>query len=232
VPIAALFVHVASVGSTGLAAVRGLAEPTPVIVSPTQVLRNDMGAYSDEVLPEKMIDHSGLDQSFTSGETEFDAYFDLTPEPFAQGYYANNWQSEVSFDLPLTGTLDFGFGSAYRFDRLAFWNRTLEAIRISFALDPDGPWEPAGDFTLENQSFSTLSYRAQVLPLDQVYEGRYLRVDVDSVYLASPQDSFAYASIGEVAASAVLVPEPGAGAESVAALLALAARMRRARCAS
>ena len=207
--------------------------PEKTLLSPTRVPSNDMGSFSDEVLPEKMIDHSGLDKEFTSGETDFDVYFDLEPEPFGDGYYANNWQSEVALTLPLMGTLDFDFGNAYRFDRLAFWNRTLEDIRISFALDPDGPWEPAGSFTLENQISSGFVYRAEVVELDRVYEGQYLRVDVDSVYPISPLDTFGYAMVGEIAASAgpvtVGLPEPGTGAVGAAAVLALLLLRKRQR---
>ena len=122
-------------------------EPVPewTVLSPTAVLGTDLGTYSAEVPLENTINHSGIEKPFTSGESDWDAYFDIEPEPFGNGYYANNWQSDVVLAPPVEGTIDFDFGDDYHIAEIVFWNRTLEDVRLLFALDSDGTVGAGGE---------------------------------------------------------------------------------------
>ncbi len=183
--------------SAGLAA--GQVSAAGTIVSPTAVLGTDLGTFNDDVPLVNMINQSGLDKPFESGVTDFDAYFETPPEPFAQANYRNNWQSEVVFDLPVTGYVDFDLGQTYAIDRLAIWSISLENITVLLSETEGGPMQDAGDYTLENKLFNPFSYRGQVLDLGATYEARYLRLGIESTYKFSPSDTFAYAIVGEVA---------------------------------
>jgi len=170
-----------------------------VILSPTAVLSTDLGTFNNEVPLENMINQSGLDKPFDSGVTDFDDYFNTPPEPFGQANYLNNWQSEVVFDLPVTGYVDFDLGQTYAIDRLAIWSISLENVTVLLSETEGGPMEDAGDYTLENKLFNPFSYRGQVLALGASYQARYLRLAIESTYKFSPSDTFAYAIVGEVA---------------------------------
>src|SRR5688500_15321460 len=93
------------------------------MVSPTAVLGTSLGENSPADAPlVNMINQSGLDKPFTSGVTDFDAYLTTGDPPFAQAHFSNNWQSELSFTVPVTGHVDFDFGAVQPIDRLAIWN--------------------------------------------------------------------------------------------------------------
>ena len=53
-----------------------------------------------------------------------------------------------------------------------------------------------------------VSYRADVLDLGALHTASHLRIAIDSAYKISASDTFAYAIVGEVAVSAIPVPEP------------------------
>ena len=204
--------------------------PNKTISSPTAVLGTDLGEYSVDVVLEHMIDQSGLDKAFTSDETDFDEYFGLGLPPYGQGNYLNNWQSEVSFTLPVQGYVDFDLGETCLIDRLAIWNRSLENITVFVADAPSGPWQEVGAFVLADKLAYSYSYDPQILDLGGELEAHYLRIQIDSVHPLYPGDTYGYAIVGEVAVSKefIPVPEPGlAGLVASGALgLGLLARRR------
>ncbi|MEZ4333335.1 MAG: hypothetical protein R3F35_16350 [Myxococcota bacterium] len=198
--------------------------PARTILSPVAVVGNSLGTYNSSVPEGNMIDQSGLTKPFASGVTGFDRYFDFSPTPNANANYLNNWQSVVSFTLPVTGTLDFDLGGTYWIDRLAIWNRSLENVRILVSDSASGPWQEVAQHTLPNRLFYTFSYPYDVIDLGGEYEADYVRIQVDSAYQYSASDSFAYAIVGEVALSAATtpLPEPAAAAMAFAGVAGLA----------
>jgi hypothetical protein len=179
-----------------------------VMLSPTAVLGTDLGTFDPFIVPlENMINQSSLDKPFTSGVTDFDAYFDTGDPPFGQGG-PGNWQSDFSFNLPLMGFVDFDLGAVHTIERMAIWNRSLENIEILVSETLGGPMESAGSFTLVNHLHFPFSYVPEILELDDAFQARYLRIDISSTYKFDPSDTFAYAIVGEVVLDAVT---PGGG---------------------
>jgi hypothetical protein len=182
-----------------------------VMLSPTAVLGTDLGTFDPAVVPlENMINQSSLDKPFTSGVTDFDAYFDSGDPPFGQGG-PGNWQSDFSFNLPLMGFVDFDLGAVYAIERMAIWNRSLENIEILVSETQGGPFASAGSFTLVNHLNFPFSYVPEILDLDDAFQARYLRIDINSTYKFDPSDTFAYAIVGEVVVDAVT---PGGGSDA------------------
>jgi len=178
-----------------------------VVLSPVAVPRTDLESISPNVSLERMINQSGVTTPFVSGVTLFDTYFANPNQVFAtngdQG--VNNWQSAVDFSLPLEGTLDFDLGARYRIHKVALWNQSLQDITLKVLDDLDGAEQSGGEFTLVNRQSFILSYAVEVLSFATPLDGRYLRLQIRSVY--PPQGfNFGYAIIGEVAVSAAPVP--------------------------
>ncbi|HEX5064813.1 MAG TPA: PEP-CTERM sorting domain-containing protein [Myxococcota bacterium] len=196
--------------------------PPRVILSPVAAT-TDLGEYDATTPVTKMLDQSGLSKPFTSGVTSFDGYFDFNPVPLNSGTTANTWNSLVDFTLPLTGNVDFDLGGTQAFDRIALWNKTLQNIRIQISDSPGGPWTEIGQYSLPNH-WNFLSYPADVLDLGGLHTASHLRIAIDSAHKYSASDTFTYAIVGEVAVSAIPVPEPEhwlmllAGAPTVALL--------------
>ncbi len=203
--------------------------PSHVIVSPIAIADTDLGEYDPSQVPlSQMIDQSGLHVPFVSGQTGFDYYFSQAEADRSDVGFQNNWQSEVSFDLPLQGYVDFDLGEELTIDRLGIWNISLEDIRVEIADSPTGPWSEIGQFTLSS-NINVLGYhRVQTLDLGGPRTGRYLRINVDSAHLYD--NSFTYAVVGEVVVSSLTpVPEPGGLAmlaSGVAAVVSVAGRRR------
>jgi len=154
-----------------------------------------------------MIDQSGIDKPFVSGTTDFDGYFADPEQTFATNSYLYNWQSEYSFDLPLTGHVDFDLGATYNFYKMAVWNLSLSNVTVRVSDDTNSldMGQVAGSFTLTNHQDFSISYPVDILDFGGSYQGRYVRLDIASTYLGSPGDGYAYAIIGEVVFSAVPV---------------------------
>jgi hypothetical protein len=199
--------------------------PARVILSPVAA-STDLGEYDATTPVTKMLDQSGLSKPFTSGVTSFDGYFDFSPVPLNSGTTANTWNSLVDFTLPLTGNVDFDLGGTQQFDRIALWNKTLENIRIQISDSPGGPWTEIGQYTLPNH-WHFFSYPADVLDLGGLHSASHLRIAIDSAHKFSFSDTFTYAIVGEVALSAIPVPEPGHGLMLAVGLPALALLARR-----
>jgi len=180
--------------------------PARVILSPIAA-STDLGEYDATTPVTKMLDQSGLSKTFTSGVTSFDGYFDFNPVPFNSGTTANTWNSLIDFTLPLTGHVDFDLGGTQAFDRIALWNKTLQNIRIQISDSPGGPWTEIGQYILPNH-WNFFSYTADVLDLGGLHTADHLRIEIDSAYKFSASDTFTYAIVGEVAVSAIPVPEP------------------------
>jgi hypothetical protein len=179
-----------------------------VMLSPTAVLGTDLGTFDPAVVPlENMINQSSLDKPFTSGVTDFDTYFNTGDPPFGQGG-PGNWQSDFSFNLPLMGFVDFDLGAVHMIERMAIWNRSLENIDILVSETQGGPFTSAGSFTLTNHLNFPFSYVPEILELDDAFQARYLRIDINSTYKFDVSDTFAYAIIGEIVLDAVT---PGDG---------------------
>jgi len=83
-----------------------------VMLSPTAVVATDLGTASESTPLINMINQSGIETPFVSGSTLFDTYFANPGQTFATSGDGgtNNWQSEVSFTLPLKGYVDFDLG--------------------------------------------------------------------------------------------------------------------------
>jgi hypothetical protein len=167
------------------------------MLSPTAVLGTDLGTFDATVPLENMINQSSIDNPFTSGVTDFDDYFDPSTQPFGQGG-PGNWQSDFSFNLPLTGFVDFDLGDTYTMDRIAIWNRSLENVDIYFSDTPGGLTTLGGSYTLTNHLHFPFSYLPEVLELDSTVEARYMRFQINSTYKFDISDTFAYAIVGEV----------------------------------
>jgi hypothetical protein len=154
-----------------------------------------------------MIDQSGLDKPFTSGVTDFDDYFNSPPTAFAQAAAGNNWQSQTFFTLPVTGFVDFDFGAVYSIDRLAVWNISMKDIRILASGTSIDTLQEVASFALPNHLNFPFSYRHDLLSLGSAQDVRFVRIQIDSVHLFSPSQTFGFAIVGEVAASAVPVSD-------------------------
>ena len=168
------------------------------MLSPVAVLGTDLGTFDSTTPVVNMINQTGLDKPFVSGVTDFDTYFTTGNQPFGQGNFVNNWQSDFSFNLPLTGFVDFDLGSVQTIERMAIWNRSLQDVQILVSETLGGPMEVAGSFTLTNHLNFPFSYVPQILTLDDAFEARYLRIEIDSAYKFDVSDTFAYAIVGEV----------------------------------
>ena len=181
-----------------------------IMLSPTAVLGTDLGTLSEEVPLTHLIDQSGLDTPFISGTTLFETYFASPDQTFAMNGPANNWQSEVDFELPQQGSIDFDLGSVRTVSKLAIWNTSAEDITLAFANDPSelASAPVAGSFRLTNHTSFPFSYRVDVITLPSPTQGRYFRLGVQSTYLLSPGLTFSYVIIGEVAVSAAPATTP------------------------
>jgi hypothetical protein len=206
--------------------------PTParVILSPVAITASDLGEFGASSLYTNMINQSGLTKGFTSGVSSYNRYFDFNPVPFQSLTFTNNWQSLVDFTLPLTGFVDFDLGGTYLIDKLALWNMSLQNIRVQVASDPGGPWTEVGSYVLPSH-MNFLSVAADQLDLGGLHVADYMRIQVDSAHKFAPSDTFTYAIVGEVALSAIPVPEPEHGLMLAAGvpMLALLYRARRRR---
>lgn len=202
--------------------------PHRTLLSPVAVVGNSMGEFNGSVPTLNMINHSGLVKPFISAVTGFDAYFDFSPTPYGQINFANNWQSQIQTTLPFTGTVDFDLGGTWWIDRIAFWNVSLENIRVLISDSPTGPWQEIGQYRLQNRLFYFSSYPHEVVDLGGEYEAGYVRIQVDSAYKSSVSNSFAYGIVGELAVSAALtpLPEPGSGLMAAAGVVALAGMLQ------
>lgn len=177
------------------------------MLSPVAVLGTDLGTFDPTVPLENMINQSSIDKPFVSGVTDFDTYFTTGAPPFGQGG-PGNWQSDFTFNLPLTGFVDFDLGSVQTIQRMAIWNRSLENVQILVSETLGGPMEVAGSYRLTNHLNFPFSYVPQILTLDDTFEARYLRIEIDSAYKFDVTDTFAYAIVGEVVVEAL---SPSAG---------------------
>jgi len=173
------------------------------ILSPTAVLGTDLGTFDPVTALGNMINQSGLDKPFTSGVTDFDAYFTTGAPPFGQGRFDFGWQSDFTFTLPLTGFVDFDLGAVYAIDRIAVWNRSLENGNFLVSETLGGPFTNAGSFHLQNKLNFPFSYQPEIVALDDTVNARYLRFDITSTYKFDITDTFAYAIVGEVAVDVV-----------------------------
>jgi hypothetical protein len=173
------------------------------MLSPAAVLGTDLGTSSPQTPLENMINQTGLDKPFTSGVTDFDDYFNNGASPFAQALGTNNWQSDFTFSLPLTGYVDFDLGDAYTIDRLGIWNITLATGDVLVSDTLGGPFVDAGDFTLESKVNFPFSYQPQFITLDAPIEARYLRLGITSAHKFAASDTFAYAIVGELVVDVV-----------------------------
>jgi hypothetical protein len=184
----------------------GLAQ---VALSPVAVVGTSPGSFGPTVPPERMIDQSGVTTPFTSGVTVFDQYFANPGQTFATSGNGgvHNWQSEVSFTLPLAGYVDFDLGATYRLNRLALWNRSLKNVTVKVRKELNGPEQVAGSYTLFSRLSFPFSYAVDVLTFNQVVDGRYVRVAFDSVHTFNTTDTFGYAIVGEVVLSAAPVTD-------------------------
>jgi hypothetical protein len=174
------------------------------VLSPVAVLGTDLGVSDPGSGTTNLINGSGILTPFLSGATDFKTYFGSGGTAFARNRPENNWQSDFSFDLPLKGYIEFDLGAVYRVDGLGIWNVTLKEVTITLHKVQGSAPEVSSAFQLTNHINYTESYPPDVLSIGGSYEGRYLRIAVESAYTFSPSDTFAYAILGEVVVSASL----------------------------
>jgi hypothetical protein len=173
-----------------------------VVLSPATVVGSDLGSFAAETALDHMIDQSGVQTPFVSGSTDFDTYFADPPKTWATNGGTNNWQSDFSFNLPLTGYVDFDLGASYKINKIAIWNVSVKDVTVKVFDDLNGPEQIAGTFKLTNHWNFPFSYPVDILDFGAEYKGRYVRLAITSAYLFSIGDTFAYAIIGEVVVSA------------------------------
>lgn len=174
-----------------------------VVLSPAAVIGTNVTTFNETVSVTNMINQSGIETPFVSGVTVFDTYFANPGQMFATSGNGgtNNWSSDTAFDPGYQGYLDFDLGAVYQINKLAIWNRSLSNITVQVLTDLAGPGQVAGNFTLINRQSFTFSYAVDVLPLTATFEGRYVRLVINSIYL-SQGFRFGYAVVGEVVVSA------------------------------
>mgnify|MGYP000844807019 CR=1 FL=1 len=172
-----------------------------VMLSPVAVTETGLGTFGENV-PANMINQSGLLTPFVSGVTGFDTYFSPNNKP-SRNADGTKWQSELSFDLPLVGNLDFDLGASHQISKLAIWNISVKDITVHVAATQAGlaTAPSAGSFTLTKHLSSAVpapDMLADVLNLPAVQTGRFVRIRILSEHTLSPGDEFGSASIGEV----------------------------------
>jgi PEP-CTERM motif len=172
-----------------------------VITSPTGAAASS--TFSADYDIGNTIDQSGLDVTFISGVSDFDAYLGGNPihTPIAIN---NEWFTALGVTQ---ATVTYDLGSAQFVDRLALWNEEFSGFgtgRISYSLD--------GVTFLSLISISPIdspfneAYGAQIFGWETV-SARFFRFDVSGC----PQpngDPSPLCGIGEVAFSIVNGPPP------------------------
>jgi hypothetical protein len=167
------------------------------VLSPVAVSEVGLGTFSPTAAPlHALIDGSGLDTPFVSGTTDFDTYFASTNANFSKNVDGTKWQSDYSFELPFTGTVDFDLGAPYVLTKAAIWNVSVKELAVQVATSTNGPWQDVGQFTLSDQQ-SSLSLRFTVLDFGATFIGRHVRLNVISEYPITPRDTFGYVTISE-----------------------------------
>jgi hypothetical protein len=179
--------------------------PGQVILSPVGVTESGLGTFSPQTAGlTNIINGSGLENvPFVSGVTGFDAYF--TPnDKYSRNADGTKWQSVLSFDVPLVGHIDFDLGASYQVNKIAVWNVSVKDVTvvISDTLVGLDTATPAGTFTL-TQNTGSVSLQADILNLGTGLIGRYVRFAIASEYKFGSNDTWYYATLGEVAMSAI-----------------------------
>lgn len=188
-------------GLLGFALTSGTAF-SQVALSPVAIAGSDLEAYAATTPFTNMINRSGVTVPFVSGATNFDAYFVDPGLAFANANYVNNWQSQLSFDLPLKGYVDFDLGDTYSLNKMAIWNITVESVTVTIFEELGGAGQAVGTFGLPNHWYNPFSYSVSILDFGGAYRGRFVRLGINSAYKYSASDNFTYAIIGEVVMSA------------------------------
>lgn len=173
------------------------------VLSPVTVIGTNVTTFSDTASVTNLINQSGIETPFVSGVTVFDTYFANPGQMFATSGNGgtNNWSSDTAYDPGYQGYLDFDLGAVYEINKIAIWSHTLSNITVKILSDLNGPEQVAGDFTLsDKQSFSS-SYAVEVFPFAATYQGRYVRLVINSIYLFQGY-GFGNAIVGEVVVSA------------------------------
>jgi hypothetical protein len=181
------------------------------MLSPITVDETGLGTFSEDITAlTNLINQSGLRVPFVNGSTDFDTYFAPPNSNFSRNADGTKWQSEVGFDLPLRGTLDFDLGDTFLVSKVALWNISVENLTVLISADPGGPWLEVGTFPLVDQQ-SSLSLRANVLDLGGEHAGRYVRLSINSEFPAIRNGTFGYVTIGEVVVRAAPGGRPTVG---------------------
>ncbi len=183
----------------------GLPVEAGLVLAPTAVVANDMGAGNQL---DRAYNQNHLSHTYTSGVTDFDAYI-------AQGVTHNSqpgssrWRSSNG---TTTGQIDFDLGGTYRIEQLAMWDAgflNLEDVRSFTILVSD-----VSDFATST-SLGTFTLGDPVLPIlnnartHQLFDltdaaGRYVRFQINSNRGADRT------TIAEFAFDAVAVPQASA----------------------
>ena len=193
------------------------------VLSPTDVVHNDIGTYGASWPASNMIDGSGLEGApFTSGVTDWDTYFAGDPTHNPGGGYA--WFSDGT---NLNGTLTFDLGGSWFIDKIALWNESWAGVshfEIWFDDDTDssngylmgGTGDPLRAVDMNPQ------YSAEIFDLGGPFEASYVHLYLTGVDMGWAQ----LISVGEIAFSATPAPAPPAVFLLFSGLLGLASYRR------
>jgi hypothetical protein len=177
-----------------------------VITSPTGATASS--EFSADYDIGNTIDQSGLNVTFISGVTDFDAY--LAGHPMHTPVAINNeWFTALDVTR---ATVTYDLGSSKLVDRLALWNEEFSGFgtgRISYSLDGQSFLSLTTISPIDSPA--DLAYGAQVFGWETI-SARFFRFDVSGC----PQpngDPSPLCGIGEVAFSIVNAPPPPKVAE-------------------
>ncbi len=143
------------IGFLMIFAITGMANAA-FIISPDSVFFNNAGEFQSNTRVTNTIDQSGLSAGFTSGVTDFDAYFGSPTH--AMQFSNNEWWARNGVNR---GTIIYDLGDVYTLDRLALWNEDAMGI-ASFEL-----------YTSLSSDFSSFIDHGTFQPSDNAYAVDY-----------------------------------------------------------
>ena len=198
------------------------------IVQPTTVVAQSPLGPGQTI--NNLINQSGLETTYTSGVTDFDAYTtNLSLSEHNSSFLANRWTSELFETL---GDIDFDLGGPHDVSRIAVWllggDNNQQPKNFTLLADDDPAFSSptvVGNYALAKFGIgSTSSVRAQTYTFAAT-EARYMRMTVTSTQ--APGQPFIM--MGEVAFGATrIIPLPAAAPAGLA-LLAVMGLVKRTR---
>ncbi len=193
--------------AAGLAVTAVPAAASTVILSPVAATASSVNTAVLEI--DNTIDQSGLSIGFTSGVTDFDAYFSQTP---LHSFLAANNEWFSAFDVT-SATVTYDLGAVFDVTRFALWNEDAAGFGtadVAYSTD-DVAYTGLGTLSPAPNPVNA-DYPAEFFNLS--FTGRFFRMELSGC----PQPGgtgFQGCSIGEVAFGVRsndvgVIPLPGA----------------------